>query len=272
MKKVVLVLLLIAILPLNLSAWGDKGHKLITAHSLEFLKTKINLPDSIIKEIITRSVDPDNRKKQDPTEYPKHFIDIDFFPEYMSGQIVLNRDELKSRYPDSVLVKQGYLPWATLDTYEKLVDAFKSGEKEKIVLYLADLSHYVADGHQPLHATINYNGQLTGQKGIHFRYEIEMVDAYLEEIIKGLVKFDIGAVEKKDLEYKIFDYINESNTYVELILSGDKFASKNKDKYFELLWNRTKYVTIESINSAAKALADIVNSAYIEAGNPELKF
>jgi hypothetical protein len=99
-----------------------------------------------------------------------------------------------------------------------------------------------------------------------------MVDAYLEEIIKGLVKFDIGTVEKKDLEYKIFDYINESNTYVELILSGDKFASKNKDKYFELLWNRTKYVTIESINSAAKALADMVNSAYLEAGNPELKF
>ena len=46
--------------------------------------------------------------------------------------------------------------------------AFKEKDKDKVLLYASDLAHYVGDGHQPLHATINYNGQLSDQKGFIF--------------------------------------------------------------------------------------------------------
>ena len=44
------------------------------------------------------------------------------------------------------------------------------------MLYAAILAHYVADGHVPLHAVVNYDGQLTGQQGLHSRWEAELFE------------------------------------------------------------------------------------------------
>lgn len=149
--------------------------------------------------------------------------------------------------------------------------AFKEKDKEKILLYTSDLAHYVADSHQPLHATVNYNGQLSDQKGIHFRYEIEMVDQYLNSIEKNYddqIPYYVNSIPSM-----IFNYIAEANNYVELILSADKFSAKKTDgkfdgEYYRLLWFKTKYVTINGINSAALSLSSLIYSAWMDAGKP----
>jgi hypothetical protein len=49
--------------------------------------------------------------------------------------------------------------------------AFEEKDKHRILQSAAELGHYVADAHVPLHTSENYDGQLTGQQGIHAFWE-----------------------------------------------------------------------------------------------------
>ena len=55
-------------------------------------------------------------------------------------------------------------------SYRRLVQAFHEQNRESILRAASDLGHY-GDAHVSLHTTLNYNGQLTGQKGIHALWE-----------------------------------------------------------------------------------------------------
>ena len=46
------------------------------------------------------------------------------------------------------------------------------------VLFAVALRHYIQDAHQPLHATDNYDGQLTGNDGIHSRFERDLFERF----------------------------------------------------------------------------------------------
>ncbi len=125
---------------------------------------------------------PDIRRRTDKSEAPRHFIDIDYYKEFLMGKMIENKDSLIAIYGAETVTKVGLLPWATLDTFNNLVKAFKERNRDKAMIFAADLGHYVADGHQPMHCVVNYNGQLTDQKGVHARYESEMIDRYENEL------------------------------------------------------------------------------------------
>ena len=276
MKKIFSYSLLLALISsLIIYAWGDKGHKIIAAFAMKLIPTELNFSAEFKSAITAHSVDPDNRKKDDKTEGPKHFIDIDFYKEFADGNVITSRDSLNKLYGEEVVTKEGILPWATEESFDKLVKALKEKNKEKVLLYSSDLAHYIADGHQPLHATVNYNGQLTSQKGIHFRYEIEMLDKYLDAVENSFEYHKPFYV--KDVKGFIFDYIVEANDYVEMILSADNYASgktggKFDNEYYRLLWFKTKYVTISEINSAALSLSSLIYTAWVDAGKPVLEY
>ncbi|MBA4407260.1 hypothetical protein C0389_08305 [bacterium] len=272
MKKIFSTTLLIILLPTVLIfGWGDKGHKIIAAFAMKQLPSQMKFSEEFKSAIIEHSVDPDNRKRDDKSEGSKHFIDIDFYKEFSDGIVIMSRDSLNKLYGEQVVTKEGILPWATEVTYYKLMKAFKEKDKDKVLLYASDLAHYVADGHQPLHATINYNGQLSDQKGIHSRYEIEMLDRYMNSIEKNYdnqIPYYVNSIPAL-----IFNYIAEANNYVELIMSADKFAYKKSDgkfgsEYYRLLWFKTKYVTLNEINSASLSLSSLIYSAWMDAGKP----
>lgn len=275
MKKIFYNTFLLFLIPTVLIfGWGDKGHKLITSFAMRQLPPQMKFSDAFKSAIIEHSVDPDNRKRDDKTEGPKHFIDIDFYKEFSDGIVIMSRDSLNKLYGEQVVTREGILPWATETTFYRLIQAFKDKDKDKVLLYASDLAHYVGDGHQPLHATINYNGQLTDQKGIHARYEIEMLDQYLNILGKNYddqIPYYVNSIPSM-----IFNYIAEANNYVELILSADKFASKKTDgkfdkEYYRLLWFKTKYITMNEINSAALSLSSLIYSAWMDAGKPILE-
>jgi hypothetical protein len=62
-----------------------------------------------------------------------------------------------------------------------LLNAFKDENLDRILNYSADLGHYIADAHVPLHTTENYNGQLTGQRGIHGFWESRIPELKAED-------------------------------------------------------------------------------------------
>jgi len=272
LKKVKTALVIFLLVPsVLIFGWGDKGHQTITLFAMKLLPHQMKMNDDVAAAIIEHSVDPDHRKRGDKTEGPKHFIDIDFYKEFQDGRMVMSRDSLNKIYGEKVVTKEGILPWATEETYKELVEAFKEKNRDKIMLYASDLAHYVGDGYQPMHETVNYNGQLTDQKGVHARYESEMVDNYLDEIKSSFKKQTPYYV--KDVQAYIFDYIFESNSYLEVLLSADKSAFENAGEkfandYLRLLWFKTKYVTENQFNSAALSLASLIYSAWRDAGKP----
>src|SRR5207247_2351810 len=66
---------------------------------------------------------------------------------------------------------KGRLPWRVGEVYRELVAAFRDRDPARILERAAILGHYVGDAHVPLHAALNYDGQLTGQTGIHNRWD-----------------------------------------------------------------------------------------------------
>ena len=253
--------------------WGDQGHKLITSKAMACLPAEMHSFTKYADYITLHSVDPDARKRDDKSEAPKHFIDIDFYKEFVNGKMIEDKKELVALYGDSMVTKQGLLPWATLDTYNKLIQAFKDNNKDHVLLYTSDLAHYVGDGHQPMHTMLNYNGQLTKQKGVHARYEIKMVDMYLKDIDSSIT---CGDVEKVNAPLQfIFDYIADANSVQSVLLDADIIADKlagstDNDEYLRLMWFKTKYVTEIQFNTAVSSLASLIYTAWLNAGKPNL--
>ncbi|RPI66797.1 MAG: hypothetical protein EHM47_16030 [Ignavibacteriales bacterium] len=271
MKIKLIVILLIAS---GLSfPWGEEGHKLIAGKAIDLLIEKIPGLDNYKDYITEHSIDPDVRRNLDDTEFPKHFIDIDFYEEFLDGRMIYDKQQLTALYGDSVITKMGILPWATLQTFNNLQKAFTEHNRDKVLIYAADLAHYVADAHQPMHTMLNYDGKLTDQKGIHGRYESEMIERYFDELEGNVNGNFVGQIDDP-LTY-IFSYIENSNSLGEALLAADIFADKrtgstDNDNYYRLLWFKTKYVTEIQFESAVNSLASLIFAAWSEAGEPSL--
>lgn len=268
------IFILFIILPLTLIlSWGREGHFLIARYAVQNLPKEMEYFKQWEDYIVKHSIDADNRKEI-VGEDVKHFIDIDFYEEYFSGSVIHDKNQLVKKYGDSIVNSTGVLPWATVTTYDNLVQAFKEKNRDKVLILASDLAHYVADGHQPMHTILNYDGQLSGQKGIHKRYETEMVERYKDEIVNSGLKDSLNIISNP-LEF-VFNYIIESNSYDPVIFSADNFAyqytgSRKSEDYYKLLWFKTKHVTFNRINAASNALSVLYYSAWASAGKPNLK-
>ena len=73
------------------------------------------------------------------------------------------------------------MPWRSAEIYQKLSRRSRSRQpyaRDNIKFFSSVLTHYVSDAHVPFHAVLNYDGQLTGQWGIHSRFETELFERY----------------------------------------------------------------------------------------------
>ncbi|SFQ50219.1 zinc dependent phospholipase C family protein [Hymenobacter arizonensis] len=185
MKKTLLPLLLAALMLAHgtAGAWGFFGHRTITQVAV------YELPASMqafyyrhMAELVRLSTAPDERRNTDPTEAPKHFIDIDHYSEDNPfGRMPRQYDKAAEKFSADTLQKYGTVPWVILETKNKLTEAFKQRDTINIVKYSAELSHYMGDAFVPLHTTINYDGQLTDQKGLHSLWESQLPERFIND-------------------------------------------------------------------------------------------
>ncbi|MCF8362893.1 MAG: hypothetical protein K9G70_09755 [Prolixibacteraceae bacterium] len=255
-----------------LSGWGYTGHRAITLGASESFLPKMEAFQPWVEIIANHSSDADNRKGWDKTEGKKHYIDVDNYKNFLtSGHISMIYNVLVDRYGLDFVHKQGTLPWATLASYDTLVACFERNDFDKAVLAAADLSHYVADGHMPLHITKNYNGQLTGNEGIHSRYESAMISMFVDEI--NFKQSNIIKLQSPD-KY-VFSYLYESYNYVDSVLIADDYAfsvadDKTSFDYQIALWNETNHFSKSIFQDAAIAFARLFYTAWLEAGSPNV--
>lgn len=216
--------------------------------------------------------DADRRKKDDPTEFVKHFIDLDLYDDFrVKHQIEEEFEAACSKYGKEEVVKNGTLPWTTDSTYRALVNDFRNKDWTKAVLTAANLGHYVADGHMPLHISSNYDGQLSGQAGLHRRFEETMIDQYIDQIVmknSGIKKVDA-------VKSYIFNYLYANYSYTGLMLQADTRAfdqagKRYNEDYYRFLWEKTGLFTSELIQKSSKILAELIYTAWLEAGKPAI--
>lgn len=103
------------------------------------------------------------------------------------------------------------------------MEAFKSKDNKRIIQLSADLGHYVADAHVPLHTTSNYNGQYTNQIGIHALWETRIPEMYMTDydLFIGSAQYISDPV---NFAWKI---VRESNALVDSVLLIEKALNKS---------------------------------------------
>ncbi len=218
--KITFLLLFISASISLVFAWGRWGHKHISRAAV------FALPASMQKfyynhiDFITEgAVVPDLRRAllNDRNEPPRHYIDVENFKMPVNS-LPKTSEEAFKKFDSTFLDRNGYLPWYIEDLTEKLTNAFKRRDKSEILFLSAELSHYIADAHMPLHTSTNYNGQLTGQKGIHSLWE-----SALPETFGGSYNFKTPSAKYiDDIPSQTFQMIAQSHSLVDTLLANEK--------------------------------------------------
>lgn len=276
-------------------AWGNEGHTYVNRVAAE--KIPLDMPKffrKAVAEIAYLGPEPDRWRS--PSEFalknaqePDHFIDLervawlDPLPQgrYEFYRKLYERRAATSDHPDDYLPERvGLQPYITLEVYGRLKAAFREYRQRKaghqstadveqaIIFYAGWLGHYVADGSQPLHTTIQYNGWVgpnpngyTTEHKIHAQFETTYVAANIKERdFSGMVT----APEKLDDPFaRYVAYLRESNGLVEKVYALEKagaLTDKGSPEAFEFATHR--------LAAGSQMLLNLWYTAWVESAVP----
>lgn len=288
-KRFKLVLILSA-LPFMFSSWGFYGHKRINRMAVFTLPPEmIGFYKQNIEYLTHHSIDPDKRRYASKDEAPRHYIDIDYYAKAGESPFdIMPRkwNEAVEKFSEDTLKAYGIVPWHIQSMLKWLSNAFEERNVDKILSLSADLGHYVADAHVPLHTTMNYNGQLTNQKGIHGLWE-----SRIPELMADKYDYFVGrASYLKNPLKTTWEIIEESHWYLDSVLliekklteefsTDKKYAfeqkgtttSKQYSRAYALAYNERMGDMVESrMRKAVSMVSNFWYTAWVNAGQPDL--
>jgi hypothetical protein len=262
------LLLVLQLVALPLWAWGDQGHRVVSTLALQSLPAG---PRAWFAgreaEMGDHASDPDHWK-QDRKEGPRHFLDMEPYgdPERLPRTL----EEAQARVGGDYY-RLGVVPWIIQDRWRDLVAAFREGDPAKVAMATAILGHYVADAHVPLHTTVNHDGQLTGQRGVHSRWESGLVGRY---VVAGALSVQPARPDPAFLE-RPWDWLRASHQLVPQLLADDREADRTTEggrqrtqAYWQIFWARQGPVVQQQLQLAGEHLGDAILNAWIAAGKP----
>jgi len=252
-------------------AWGARTHEIVNRRAIDFLPEPARSAWAPLAPALGRHAsDADHRKGSVPGEPRRHFIDIDVWDEPPFDDVPRDFDELARKKGREAAERWGVVPWAIDECWRMTVLSLKRGDWGSAGAWAADLGHYVADSHQPLHCTVNYDGQNTGNDGVHLRFEVAMMDRWYDEAVlvpEGPLP-DFGG----DVVEFCFDWIAEAYPGLETILAADGAARdadpRYGDVYYDAMWSRTATLASDQVSRATRDLAVLILAAWEEAGSP----
>ena len=268
-----IVLMMLMCAPAPASAWGFEVHKFIMGRAILLVPPEIRpFFQKYETTLVEHAIDPDTwRTVGWIEEPPRHFVDMDAYGPYPFRNLPHDYDEAVKRYGAGFVEKQGTLPWRSEEIYKKLVEAFTQTTpyaRDNIKLFASVLTHYESDAHQPFHAALNYDGQLTGQWGIHARFETELFERYRSQLQLAPA---LPAPVTNSREF-IFDALTTSFPLVQPVLDADKAAVQGRDvyddAYFDALFRKVKPILEKRLSDSIAGAAALITAAWTEAGRP----
>ncbi|MBN8672592.1 MAG: S1/P1 Nuclease [Chitinophagales bacterium] len=242
--------------------WGFYAHRKINHHAVFLLPPEMMvLYKPAIGFLEEHAVDPDKRRYAVPEEGPRHYIDIDHYGTFPFDSLPRKWDDAVAKYSADTLLAHGIVPWWLQTMLYRLTEAFKEKNQAKILKYSAEIGHYIADSHVPLHASSNHNGQFTDQKGIHGFWESRIPELLAEK------EWDlfIGKAEyiKNPADY-IWKRVLESAAAADTVLKYEKELSRQFPADQKFAFEDRNGVTIRQYSSAYSLKYDALLKGMIE--------
>jgi len=281
MRRVIAVLgvLAVAALPTPSHAWGFEAHKFIMERAIGLLPPEIRpFFEQYKSTLIERAIDPDTWQIAgfDDQEDSNHFLDLDWdgYGKYPYDGLPRDYAAAVAKFGKERITSNGTLPWRTEEMYGNLRRAFESYQRRgpfgrfDIMFFSAWLTHYVSDAHVPFHAVLNYDGQLSGQHGIHSRFEAYLFERYREQWT--IAPTPIPPI--KNPRDFIFDTVLQGTQMVPPILKSDLDAIGARDEYddtyYAAFFKANRSVMERRLNESIAASAAMIAGAWEAAGKP----
>lgn len=288
MKKFVLIVLL-SLISFKSFCWGFFGHQRINYYAVFLLPPEMMvLYKPNIQFLSDHSVDPDKRRYAVSEEAPRHYIDIDNYGKYPYTELPRKYEEAVKKFGEDSVQSNGIVPWWIQIMQQRLTTAFKEKNQARILKLSAEIGHYIADSHVPLHASSNHDGQHTNQRGIHAFWEGRVPELLADkefDFMIGKAKY-ISDIEdftwKRVLESGIAsDTVLKSESGLSTIFPSDrKFAFENRNgkvtrqysSAFTVAYNKMINNMVERrMRESIFAIASFWYTAWVNAGQPDLK-
>jgi len=278
-------------------AWGNEGHTAINRVAAE--KIPLTMPRFLRRAVVEIAyLGPEPDRWRSPSEFalknaqePDHFIDLErvsWLDPLPQGRYEFYRKLYEKRAatpstdrPDDYLPEHvGLQPYITMEVYGRLKAAFREYRQRQaahqptlaveraIIFYAGWLGHYVGDGSQPLHTTIQYNGWVganpngyTTEHKIHAQFETAYVAANITA--KDFARL-VQAPERLDDPFAHYvAYLRQSNALVENVYALEKaagFTGKGSPAAFDFTTHR--------LAAASQMLLDLWYTAWLESAVP----
>jgi hypothetical protein len=268
--------------------WGFFAHKKINYLAVFLLPPQMMVLYKPNIEFLTEhAVDPDKRRYAVAAEGPRHYLDIDHYGKYPYKELPHKWTDAVAKFGADTLQGYGIVPWHVQIMLNRLTMAFKEKDFSSIMKNSAEIGHYIADAHVPLHASSNHNGQYTNQKGIHAFWESRIPELLADKQFD----FFIGKAEYiKDPGIFIWNRIIESGREADSVLSiekelslhfpGDRKYSFEKRNNVLLRQYSSEYTIAfdkklngmveRRMRQAIFAVASFWYTAWVNAGQPDL--
>jgi hypothetical protein len=264
------LLLALAVLVLSAAparAWGPLVHQRVTTEAIDTLPKglkpfykahRLEIPTLSLEEPSAGDESTDRRFAMDRLmAFP--FLDLPH-----------TEEALKSKFPDQA-GKVGRLPWLIQESYARLVEAFRSGEKGKILAESDTLAGYVADIHNPLALTENADGQKTGQHGLWVRFGVKLPEAMDK-------KLNFGGQPARlidDPRQFVFGMATQAYIWLDNLLYLEELAKRGQSGYtalyYDALADKVGGLLKERLADATTDVGSYWYTAWTAAGRPELK-
>ena len=242
---------------------------------------------SNISFLTEHAIDPDKRRYAVEGEGPRHFIDLDTYGTYPFPNLPRDREKAIEQFTEDSINANGIVPWHVQTMLRRLTNAFKENNYSSILKNSAELGHYIADAHVPLHASSNHNGQKTDQKGIHGFWESRIPELLADK------EFDFFIGKAQYISNPgafIWDRVLESSLAADSVLKfekelsvqfpGDKkygFEKRNAatpkqySSEYSKAYNKKLNGMIERrMRQSIFAVASFWYTAWVNAGQPDL--
>lgn len=285
-RRIVLSLSAISIL-LLCSSWGFYAHyriNLMAAYTLP--KAMTGFYKSNIDYIVEHAVSADKRRYVDSTEAPHHFFNADHYGKKPWAAMPQKWKDAAAKYTADTLNKYGTVPWTIQYQYYKLVRAFKAHDTIAILNTSANLGHYLADAHVPLHLTQNYNGQLSNQTGIHALWESRIPELfgdkynykvskarYIENPLVEAFKICRASFKSVDTVLRFEQLLTKSfpaDKKYAMVLHGKKEIKDYSEAYCLAYQKMMKGMVERQMRSSILSVGSFWYSAWVDAGQPDL--
>lgn len=263
---------LLVALPSAAWAWAGVQHIQINKAAGRNVPAEMSDFRAFSRPMALPGIYPDLWKEADPAETPRHYFEPDRLP---AGTDIreLSPDQAAAFASIGLTYEGvGIAPWTITDLLAQMTEAMRTNDWLLAARCGATMGHYVADLHMPLHCTQNYNGDDTGQSGVHLRWESEMAKSFFHPD-----QMHPGPAVYLDNPFRaVMEWIAHSAALAPEVLKADIIAKRSAngridtEGYYRKLWDLTGDIVGQQLGAATTHLSSLWYTAWVNAGKPAI--